>query len=432
MKIERCKTEDYNNLIKKIESNNRLNSIYSDIIKNYYDYNTELQKYILIENVSENIKDRILFLFKYFEKRKSYKNTYELAKSIRYNLEFKKVISIFAYNSTGKTRLSTDFKLMGKIGNIRDTLYYNAYTEDLFTWNNDLNSDKKRFLKYNKKSRFFEGIDGLSIETRINQFFHKFTDIEIKINTTTAKIFFKRKIGSKTFNYIKISRGEERIFIFCFFLAIMNIAIDNSDDKHASYEWVKYVFIDDPVSSLDDNNIVIMMALLKDLINIRQDKIKFIITTHHSLFFNLLSNNFKDVTSDKYFMMLKSNKYIIKNTNDIPSFYHISIINMLKEAVKKDDLYQYHFHFLRILYEKIASFLGYENFTDCLEDGEDKEIYKSLLNVSSHGGYFIYEPEGMIEDNKKHFCNILNYMIKTYKFNEKGINCNKYNIRNRR
>ncbi len=77
--------------------------------------------------------------------------------------------------------------------------------------------------------------------------------------------------------------------------------------------------------------------------------------------------------------------------------------------------------------EKIASFLGYNNFTECLEDGEDKEIHKTLLNVSSHGGYFIYEPEGMLQFEKKHFCNILKYMIDTYKFNEKNINCNRYN-----
>lgn len=185
----------------------------------------------------------------------------------------------------------------------------------------------------------------MSIEYRIRKYFHRFSDINMNIDTSKGIIYFKRKIGRKIFENIKISRGEERLFIFCFFLAILEVAIIDQDNPHSLYNWVKYVFIDDPVSSLDDNNIVIMMALLADLIKQSNNKIKFVITTHHSLFFNLLSNNFKDVTSDKYFMTIKSDKYIVKNTNDIPSFYHISLIKMLKEAAKSNKLYSYHFHF---------------------------------------------------------------------------------------
>ena len=50
----------------------------------------------------------------------------------------KKFILLYAYNGTGKTRLSTAFKDLGKHGDERDTLYFNAFTEDLFTWDNDL------------------------------------------------------------------------------------------------------------------------------------------------------------------------------------------------------------------------------------------------------------------------------------------------------
>ncbi|MCW1643164.1 hypothetical protein OLV32_02660 [Campylobacter jejuni] len=51
---------------------------------------------------------------------------------------------LFAYNGTGKTRLSVEFKNLGKRRirgseeTTRDTLYYNAFTEDLFYWDNDL------------------------------------------------------------------------------------------------------------------------------------------------------------------------------------------------------------------------------------------------------------------------------------------------------
>ena len=76
----------------------------------------------------------------------------------------KKYVLLFAYNGTGKTRLSMAFKEMGKDGDDRDTLYFNAFTEDLFNWDNDLESDTSRVLKLNKDSRFFSGIQELDME----------------------------------------------------------------------------------------------------------------------------------------------------------------------------------------------------------------------------------------------------------------------------
>ena len=61
-----------------------------------------------------------------------------LAAHLRQELENKKFILLYAYNGVGKTRLSTAFKDLGKVVNTddeteqRDTLYYNAFTEDLF------------------------------------------------------------------------------------------------------------------------------------------------------------------------------------------------------------------------------------------------------------------------------------------------------------
>src|ERR1700677_3880996 len=73
----------------------------------------------------------------------------------------KKFILLYAHNGTGKTRLSTAFKDLGKNGDERDTLYFNAYTEDLFNWDNDLENDRERVLKLNKDSRFFTGLGPL-------------------------------------------------------------------------------------------------------------------------------------------------------------------------------------------------------------------------------------------------------------------------------
>ena len=73
---------------------------------------------------------------------------------------------------------------------------------------------------------------------------------------------------------IKISRGEERIFVWCFFLALFEV--EGWADKQSSH-----FFIDDPVSSLDDHNIFITAETLFELIEKYFKKRKIIITTHH-------------------------------------------------------------------------------------------------------------------------------------------------------
>ena len=65
----------------------------------------------------------------------------------------KKVQLIYAFNGVGKTRLSREFKeLIAKTDSEEDgdsknkVLYYNAFTEDLFYWDNDLDKDVDRKL----------------------------------------------------------------------------------------------------------------------------------------------------------------------------------------------------------------------------------------------------------------------------------------------
>jgi len=67
----------------------------------------------------------------------NYNNLTELATEFRKYLtgdhrKKKDVILFYAHNGTGKTRLSMEFKEMGKAEGNRDTLYFNAFTEDLF------------------------------------------------------------------------------------------------------------------------------------------------------------------------------------------------------------------------------------------------------------------------------------------------------------
>ena len=80
-------------------------------------------------------------------------------------------VLLYAFNGTGKTRLSTAFKDFGKVvdanGEVqsRDTLYFNAFTEDLFSWDNDLENDEYRSLKLNAASSFFVGLTSSRLRT---------------------------------------------------------------------------------------------------------------------------------------------------------------------------------------------------------------------------------------------------------------------------
>ena len=74
----------------------------------------------------------------------------------------KKVQLIYAFNGTGKTRLSREFERFIALEDDEEAdqaelsrskiLYYNAFTEDLFYWDNDLALDGEHKLKIQPNS----------------------------------------------------------------------------------------------------------------------------------------------------------------------------------------------------------------------------------------------------------------------------------------
>ena len=153
-----------------------------------------------------------------------------LATHLRDELGRKRFILLYAHNGTGKTRLSTAFKDLGKQGDERDTLYFNAFTEDLFNWDNDLKNDRERVLKINKDSRFFAGLEQMEMDNRIRPLLGRYADFDFKIDTDAWEVTFSREVVSgattATVDDIKVSRGEENIFIWCFFLAVVQLVLD--------------------------------------------------------------------------------------------------------------------------------------------------------------------------------------------------------------
>lgn len=358
----------------------------------------------------------------------TFPNLTNLAMKFREILETKKYVLLFAYNGTGKTRLSGAFKDLGKQQptpdseeGMTDTLYYNAFTEDLFTWDNDLDGDIERRLYLNRSSKFFDGLRELAMEDRIRKYLSRYADFSFDINYDDSYVYFSRDVNHGTttekVDFIKISRGEENIFVWCFFLAIVELVVDQEE----SYNWVKYIYIDDPISSLDDNNAIAVANHLAQLLKERDD-LKVVISSHHALFFNVMYNEFRR-TSGKDFFLTKNKatgEYTIQDTGDTPFFNHVALIKELKEAVRTGKLYTYHFNILRNILEKSAAFHGYKDFSECIKNGEndpDEVTYARYINILSHGNYSIFEPREMVEDNKEAFRDILDRYMSLYKFN---------------
>lgn len=364
---------------------------------------------------------------------KQFTNLKKFARNIRDTLgtadatDTKNYYLLFAYNGTGKTRLSGEFKNLGKRRirgseeTTRDTLYYNAFTEDLFYWDNDLEDDTNRRLFFNTNSRFFDGLRDLEMDTRIRRFLQIHADFDFKINYNDGYISFSRTIKTKnteeTITGIKVSRGEENLFIWCFFLAIVQLI----KDEALSYDWVKYIYIDDPISSLDDNNVVALACQLSELL--KDCKIKTVISTHHTLFFNVIYNELKKEKMASRFLSFDKeiNKYTISNTGDTPFFHHIALLKELKKAADSEKIYTFHFNILRNILEKTAAFHGFDDFSACIkqeDDDLDDLVFKRMMHLLSHGNHSIFNPLEMVEDNKEIFKNILNRFLKNYKFSD--------------
>ena len=361
----------------------------------------------------------------------------ELAQQFRTELAKKKFLLLYAYNGTGKTRLSVAFKELGKKTTHRpftvsdsvgqpltitetgsDTLYFNAFTEDLFNWDNDLQNDRERVLKINLDSRFFAGLGELEMDNRIRPLLNRYADFDFRIDTTKWEVSFSREVevdGVRTLvEDIKVSRGEENIFIWCFFLAIVQLVVDGAE----AYKWVKYAYIDDPISSLDENNAVMVAHHLAQMLAASPQQLKAVISTHHVLFFNVLCNELKK--SYKYFLTRNaSGGFLLSETDSTPFLYHLSSLVELHQVMQSGALYTHHFNMLRRVMEQTACFFGYAKWEECIKpeaDDPNHTGYKRVIDLMSHGDYSLYEPREMLPENKEHLGRALRQFISTHPF----------------
>ncbi|WP_304130767.1 AAA family ATPase [Ignavibacterium album] len=335
-----------------------------------------------------------------------------------------KIVLIYAFNSSGKTQLSVEYKNITKHDDGSHAgVYYNAFSEDLFTWDNDEENDNvdiKLNIKQSSLNQFHSFLieNSDSINEKLAQYLPKykfrlnpFQDSEQGIESVSFFI-------DEDSEHIKISRGEERIFIWCFFLALFEV------DAWAGKQNAHF-FIDDPVSSLDDNNIFTTAQTILDIIEKYFEKRKIIITTHHiglySILFDRLckgekSGKFKSETKP-FILVRNDNGFELKNHDKDVFLFHLHLMQKLDEAIK-NKLYLYHFVLLRQLLENISSFLGSGKLGYVLSQIgiEKSDEVASMINSLSHQNTYRHQFNEMSLEQENTFKDIFNKIQDKYNF----------------
>jgi len=374
------------------------------------------------------------------------------------NDRFTNCALVFAYNGTGKTRLSYDFAHYGREeGSPQHTLYYNAYTEDLFTWDNDLENNAEHRLLINQSASLIQGLAGYNFAGKLRKYLQVFADIDFDFHydenspeipdyvVFSKKVMHKVKLNGEwtevedEIENIKISRGEERLFVWCFFRCILDQVINGNE----AYKDIKYIYIDDPISSLDDNNVIAFAEQLYSLIRqqLKQEReeflaektdfrrIRFVVSTHHALFFHTMLHGLNaDTNLGRYYLSRNKQKdqLVLKRMSDnTPFYYSVAMMSEIKKAIESDRLFTYHFTVLRSVMEKIKEFFGHRDFSiilegityrgDVLDQDELAEFYSRVMNVLTHQGS-IFAPALMNDDNKELATAIFNHLVKKYQF----------------
>lgn len=414
----------------------------------------------------------------------------------------KKVQLIYAFNGSGKTRLSrafrdlvtppsTDNEAFDEIEPSRNKiLYYNAFTEDLFYWDNDSLTDTKPKLKIQPNS--FTGwliqlLQELGEEGNIASHFQRYTsskatpifnedytekqmgsdgkEVEVKVpaysevtfqiaavnpsglGAPEASVNDEPAVVQGQYETIKISKGEESNFVWSVMFSLLEQVISTLNEQEVpdritdKFNQLEYVFIDDPVSSLDDSHLIELAVDLAGLIKrsalLEGQGLKFVITTHSPLFYNVLYNElnndlknpnpegtpkwvYKRGQSEKFRLNKKADgSFELISSNDHPFSYHLFLLSEISKAIEADQIKRYHFSFLRNILEKTATFLGYDRWEHLLEkaaDGTPNSFVSRLMNLASHSAHAGEEVADIDDKDKVKLDELVKYLIKTYGF----------------
>lgn len=369
----------------------------------------------------------------------------------------KKALLIYAFNGVGKTRLSREFKGLiapegaegddeaGRPGSSRPKiLYYNAFTEDLFYWDNDLKAEAGPKLKIQPNSFTDWVLLDQGQDQNIIATFQRYTNDkltprfngeykdkdgdgqEITVKAFSEVTFSLERGDDERSGNLKISKGEESNFIWSIFHALLELVIDvlkvpePGERETNEFDQLEYVFIDDPVSSLDENHLIELAVDLARLIKTNESAVKFIITTHSPLFYNVLHNELNSAVFGKWRMTrLDDGGYeLISQPNDSPFSYHLHLKSELETAVESGRLSKYHFNFIRNILEKTSTFLGYKAWGDLLprtDEGKLNPYEARIINICSHSKHAGEEVADLTEDDKRVLNRLVKHLNRIYK-----------------
>lgn len=363
----------------------------------------------------------------------------------------KKIQLIYAFNGSGKTRLSRAFKelLAAEIDEEdaaeplgllnKNILYYNAFTEDLFYWDNDLEADESRKLKIHPNAFTKWVFEDQGQDQNIVDHFQRLTNSKLtpEFSAGFSEVSFSMVAGDDDhLRNLKISKGEESNLIWSVFyslleqvIEVLNVPeIDNRETN--AFDKLNYVFIDDPVSSLDDNHLiqlaVDLAALIKSSDFTGGRGLQFIITTHSPLFYNVLHNELglkKGNKKDGCYLLERFEdgtfNLNVKYGDSNKSFsYHLHLKQLLEQAIEHNQIERYHFMLLRNLYEKTAGFLGYPEWGELLNTvpGNKQAYLNRIIQFTSHSSLsseVISEPN---EQEKQTVKLLLDNLMENYSY----------------
>ncbi len=340
----------------------------------------------------------------------------------------KKVQLIYAFNGVGKTRLSREFKELIEINpteeesdddsehselSQKNILYYSAFTEDLFYWDNDLNGDEERklkihpnaftnwvFVEQGQEPNIIDNFQHYTSDKLTPRFNQEYIIQDENGQESTVKAFSEvsfslERGGDDSLDNLKISKGEESNFIWSIFYSLIEQVVEvlnvpEVDDRETDkFNQLKYVFIDDPVTSLDENHLIELAVNLAQLITSSTSNVKFVITTHNALFYNVLFNELNLKKKKGCYMLIKEEDGTFELTekpgDSNKSFsYHLYLKQTIKQAIDNNAIEKYHFTLLRNLYEKTANFLDYPQWSDLLPDDNRQGYYNRIIQFTSH------------------------------------------------
>lgn len=336
------------------------------------------------------------------------------------------IVIVYAFNATGKTRLSVAYKDETKKSNNGQHagVYYNAFSEDLFIWDNDEENDGadiRLTIRQSSLNQFhsflYENREAVldKLAMYAPNYIFEFIAHE---NLEDGIEFIRFFINEADKRPIKISRGEERIFVWCFFLALLGVdGWANEQDAH--------IFIDDPVSSLDEHNIYVTAESIFQLVEAHYLKKRVIVTTHHMGLFSILADRLtKGSKGGRYKNLTKlcvltrnGDALSLATPNNSVFLFHLHVLQLLVEA-SRGELFMHHIVMLRQVLENVASFMGRPNFGFTLTQigVADVDDAVNVINSLSHKDAYYYQSNLMPPAVQTVFRDVLDKLLDKYKF----------------